>query len=102
MDINTQNSSGMMNGMPPTINEEKKIGPIIGTLIIVILIIIAALYFFGKRLDNNQLIPNTDNTTSLPPRNDSVDINNTDTIKADEANLDAELDNQLKDIDASF
>ncbi len=105
MDINTQNSSGMMNGMPPTIKEERKIGPIIGTLIIVILIIIAALYFFGRRLDNKQQYNSQQlqgiEDRSIPARNDaSADTTNTSNV--DNAALEAELDSQLKDIDSSF
>jgi uncharacterized protein YxeA len=104
MDINTQNSSGMMNGMPPTIKEEKKIGPIIGTLIIVILIIIGALYFFGKRLDNKQQYDSQKlqglENRYIPARNDTV---NTDTsTSVDESTLESDLDSQLKDIDSSF
>lgn len=102
MDINTQNSSGMMNGMPPVTNSEgKKIGPIIGTLVIIIVIIIGALYFFGKRLDSQ--LPNT-NENAIPARNDSADTLPAATNQAvtDEASLDADLDSQLKDIDSSF
>lgn len=102
MDINTQNSSGMMNGMPPvTNNEGKKIGPIIGTLVIIIVIIIGALYFFGNRLDSQ--LPNT-NENVIPARNDSADTlpEATNQDVTDEASLDADLDSQLKDIDSSF
>lgn len=101
MDINTQNSSGMMNGMPPVTESNKKIGPIIGTLVIVIVIIIGALYFFGKRLDSQ--LPSTNDTT-IPVRNDSASVipEATNEAVVNEATLDSELDSQLKDIDSSF
>lgn len=100
MDINTQNSSGMMNGMPPTMHEEKKIGPIIGTLIIVIVIIIAALYFFGKRLDNNPVQNNSDITPPAVYETNTLPANADNAV--DESTLNADLDSQLKDIDSSF
>lgn len=88
-----QNSSGMMNGMPPIANENKKIGPILGLLVIILVIIIASLYFFGKKLNTT---PSTETpietvTPVTPVSEDSS-----------AAAIDAELDAQLEDIDYSF
>lgn len=84
MEPNIQNSSGMMNGMPPEPKQTKKVGPVIGTLVIVLIIIIAALYLFGKRLN-----------TTTPTNSDGYS-------QTSEADLNADLDAQLKDVDYSF
>ena len=92
MEPNIQNSSGMMNGMPPEPKQTKKVGPIIGALVIVLIIIIAALYIFGKRLNTTapaSMQNTTENTASLSSSTDTQDIN-------------ADLDAQLKDVDYSF
>ena len=93
MDINTQNSSGMMNGMPPVGKSDKKVGPIIGVLIIVLVIIIISLYFFGQRLN----IQSSQNSTNEVIRNEASLSSSTevDAIQAD-------LDKQLQDVDYSF
>ena len=101
MDINTQNSSGMMNGMPPTPHVEKKVGPIVGTLIIVLVLIIAAIYFFGTKLNTvKQTSEDTAQTEAI------VDGQNSMTATATEADdvtsLESDLDIQLKDVDYSF
>lgn len=103
MDINTQQSSGMMNGMPPSMKQEKKIGPVIATLVIIIIIVIGGLYFFGKKLDTKSVddtpvinqIDNTSNVSSVQP---AVQVDKT----VDEATLNADLDTQLNGIDSSF
>ena len=59
MEINTKNSSGMMNGLPPSKRDDRKVGPIVGALVVILLIIVVILYFFGKRL-------NTQNTIVTP------------------------------------
>ncbi len=92
MDINTQNSSGMMNGMPPVVKKDRKIGPIIGALVIVLILIITALYFFGQRL-------NTQAPTSIQNTSQSAAILSSSTEVKD---LQADLDVQLKDVDYSF
>ncbi len=101
MDINTQNSSGMMNGMPPVPSTEKKVGPIVGALIIVLMLIIAALYFFGSRLNTQSPV------NAVPQEQASVDNNNNAmTATASQADdvtlLQADLDAQMKDVDYSF
>ncbi len=105
MDINTQNSSGMMNGMPQMPQQEKKVGPIVAVLIIVLVIIIACLYLVGQRLNTqNTEIPNpTDNSA----QNQSINMNNPDeTATASQSDtvdtLKSDLDNQLKNVDYSF
>ncbi|HEY4478694.1 MAG TPA: hypothetical protein VI775_02530 [Candidatus Paceibacterota bacterium] len=105
MDTNNQNSSGMMNGMPPVPQQEKKVGPIVGALIIVLIIIIAALYFIGQRLNIN----------SIDDQNMTEEINQEQTMTVDQniisegsagpdniQTLEADLDNELKNIDYSF
>lgn len=109
MDINTQNSSGMMNQMPPSNmtgmnpngqKPEKKVGPIIGTLIIVLVLIIAALYFLGPKL-SGQSSPATD-TTSMNSSESQQAATATDSEATDPATIKADLDNQLKNVDYSF
>ena len=100
MDINTQNSSGMMNGMPPSPSTEKKVGPIVGALIIVLILIIAALYFFGSRLNNQTPVE-----TSSQSSQEAVNMTATATqaSQADDVDsLQADLDVQMKDVDYSF
>ncbi len=101
MDLNTQNSSGMMNGMPPVIKEEKKIGPIIGVLVIVLVLIIAALYFFGQRL-NTQPTNSTANTQTNSgietASNQSANVTSSTSVES----IQKDIDSQLKDVDYSF
>ncbi len=105
MDIDTQNSSGMMNGMPPANSNgkptEKKIGPIIGTLIIILILIVAALYFFNQRLsigDQNSEVSNPE--TSLIQKENP---NTASAIEADsEAKIEEDLDKVAEDVDYSF
>lgn len=98
MDIN-QNSSGMMNGIPPVGQKERKIGPIIGALIVIIILIVASLYFFGKKLNTETSAPveevpavETVQTSSETPLSDSTETNA----------LEADLNAQLNDVDYSF
>lgn len=105
MDINTQNSSGMMNGMPPTAHTEKKVGPIVGALIIVLILIIAALYFFGQKL-NTESVPQDNTsaqTTSLNTQTRAQETMAASASQADDiASLQADLNSQLQDVDYSF
>ena len=57
------NNQTQPSPVPPTSSngEQKKVGPIIATLIIVLILIIAALYMFASRI-NQQAIPTDDNT----------------------------------------
>ena len=99
MEINTNNSSGMMNGLPPTNKDERKVGPIVGALIIILAIIIIILYFFGKRLNTTEMpiIENQANTeVSIESEINSI------SSESDTANIEKYLDEQLKDIDYSF
>ncbi len=100
MDINTQNSSGMMNGMPPQPQPEKKVGPIIGALIIVLILIVAALYFFGQRLNTQNKIETAAPVTQNTPTQTSsaTDATSQDDVKS----LQSDLDIQMKDVDYSF
>lgn len=95
MDINTNNSSGMMNGMPQAPQSEKKVGPIAGVLIIILVLIIAALYFFGQKLNIDSTPTDTAQTqdSSMTANAGSAD---------DVATLQADLNSQLKDVDYSF
>lgn len=100
MDINNQNSSGMMNGIPPVNHSEKKVGPIVGALIIVLILIIAALYFFGQKL--NTETP-TNETTSGQVSSENANGNVASSAASTSVDaLKAELDAQLKDVDYSF
>ena len=102
MDINTQNSSGMMNGMPPKPQTEKKVGPIAGALIIVLILIIAALYFFGQKL-NTESIPQQSTSALQSPAAVPTDAMSANASSSnDVASLQADLNSQLKDVDYSF
>lgn len=102
MDINTKDSSGMMNGMPPSVKNDKKVGPIIGVLVIVLILIIIALYFFGQRL-NTQAPIDTQVTTSTTSESNNV-IRNEASLSSstDVQSIQNDLDAQLKDVDYSF
>lgn len=95
MEFNTQNSSGMMNGMPPITQPEKKVGPIVGALVIVLILIIAALYFFGQKLNTNTTVPPVKES---PVSENSANVSSSTEVQSIQADLDA----QLKDIDYSF
>ncbi len=98
MDLNTKNSSGMMNGLPPTNKEDRKVGPILGALVVVTIIIGVMLFFFGQRLNvqNSKITPTqTQNTTAVTQ---PVTVSTTSEIES----INKDLDNQLKDIDYSF
>ena len=100
MEINTKNSSGMMNGMPPVGKNDKKIGPIIGVLVIVLILIIIALYFFGQRL-NTQTPPSAQQ--KQVPAAENVIRNESDmSSSTDVQSIQSDLNVQLKDVDYSF
>lgn len=61
--VNNQPLSPSASGMPAmNSNGQKKVGPIVATLVIVLILIIAALYVFASRI-NQQSVP-TDNTSA--------------------------------------
>jgi uncharacterized protein YpmB len=101
---NMQNSSGMMNGMPPMPKPERKVGPIVGVLIIVLVLIIAALYFFAQRL--NTTAPLQDNTTATTQTEQTTDQSATAAPAVqgsdDVTSINADLNGTLKDVDYSF
>lgn len=93
-----RNSSGMLNGLPRTPGENRKIGPIIGVLVIVLVIIIAALYFFGQKLNTN---PTTTEVSEIPVTTEQTGVQTTNT-NDEAAAINADLDAQLQDVDYSF
>ena len=95
MEPNAQNSSGMMNGIPPVPKPDRKVGPIIGALVVVLIIIITALWFFGQKLDTTS--QESDMNQEVPVRNEAGLSTSTN-----EADMEAELDAQLEDVDYSF
>lgn len=102
MDIKTKESSGMMNGMPPVIKNDKKVGPIIGVLVIVLILIIIALYFFGQRL-NTQTPPSAQQRQVPVEFLDNVIRNeSTNSSSTDVQSIQSDLNVQLKDVDYSF
>ena len=94
MEPNTQNSSGMMNGIPPVAKPERKIGPSVGVLVIVLIIIIGALWFFGQKLNTNT---DQKNDQQSAIRNEAGLSTSTN-----EVDLKTDLDAQLNDVDYSF
>ena len=105
MAINNQNSSGMMNGMPPAPvpQPEKKIGPIVGVLIIVLVLVVAALYFFAQKLNTESVPAQTtaavqQSTTPIPGETMAANVSSADDISA----MQADLNSELKDVDYSF
>jgi hypothetical protein len=101
MEINTKNSSGMMNGLPKESKEDKKVGPIVGALIIVLILIITALFFFGKRLNTqstNTPISNEQSSIQNTPIRNEANLSSSTEVQ----DLQADLDAQIKDIDFSF
>jgi flagellar biogenesis protein FliO len=93
MEPNVQNSSGMMNGIPPVPQTNKKLGPVIGALVIVLILIIASIWFFGK----NTTPASDENNQDTVLRNEAGLSNSTN-----EADINADLDAQLQDVDYSF
>ncbi len=90
---NVQNGSGMMNGIPPVIKEEKKIGPLLVTLVIVLLLVVGALYVFGQNLNKN---------SEVVEDNKSTVVNTSPKVSTDQNDIEADLDAQLNNVDYSF
>lgn len=92
----------MLNGLPLTPKDNKKVGPIVGVLVIVLVIIIAAIYFFSQKL-NTTPAP-VENTPAVTNTDTSVQASTTSSVTTsnDAAAIQSDLDNQLKDIDYSF
>jgi len=68
--MNPPTNGGMQNNAPMTENhEQKKVGPIVATLIIVLVLIIAALYLFASKI--NQQAP-ISNAPHVPTTTNSV------------------------------
>lgn len=91
----------MLNGLPLTPKDNKKVGPIVGILVIVLVVVIAALYFFSQNLNT------TSGQIESAPIVTEETVVETDTTGGtstpnDAAAIQAELDMQLKDIDYSF
>lgn len=95
--MDSNNSSGMMNGIPKAPVEQKKIGPVIGILAVVIILIVSALYIFGTKL-------NTKPAVNVEPVVQETNTTNTASVSSsiDNSAIQADLDSQLKDIDYSF
>lgn len=103
--LQTQNSSGMMNGMPPETvvpKKERKLGPIIGVLVIVIVLIIAGLYFFGKKLNTEAPIDTQTETMASDQTSAAVTSTSSTSSNDDVDSISADLDAQLQDVDYSF
>jgi len=98
MEINTKNSSGMMNGLPPSKRDDRKVGPIVGALVVILIIIVVILYFFGKRLNTQSPV----NTTADTNQSSLTTKETATTIETDINSINTQLDSQLKDIDYSF
>ncbi|HEY9583923.1 MAG TPA: hypothetical protein VJI66_03115 [Candidatus Paceibacterota bacterium] len=95
-----QNSSNMINGMPPLPQEHKKAGPIIGALVLVLVIIIAALYFLGQRTDTDTSATNEESATQEEVVRNEAANSNFDSATA--AEFESDLDAQMSDVDYSF
>ena len=95
------NSNSMLNGLPLTPKDGKKIGPILGVLVIVLVIIIAALYFFSQNL-NTKSTPTESSPVVVEEMDETSNSTSSEAIGNDAAAIQAELDMQLKDIDYSF
>lgn len=86
-----------MNGMPPMPKEEKKVGPIVGVLIIVLVLIIGALYFFGQRLNTEAPLEQAEQN-AIEATDLSASVAGADDVET----LQADLSDELKDVDYSF
>lgn len=98
MELNTRDSSGMMNGLPPTKREDRNVGPIVGALVVVLLIIVVTLYFFGKRLNTQNSQPVTDQVAT---QQNTAQVEATIT-PAEIESMQDELDDQVRNVDFSF
>ncbi len=104
MEIDTKNSSGMLNGLPPTSKESKRVGPIVGALVVVLLIIVVILYFFGQRLNTQNAIPEVSPVVNVPANTQASVASQSSPVspEADIQSMQDSLDSQLKDVDYSF
>lgn len=91
-----------MNGMPPTPQVEKKVGPIVGALIIVLVLIIAALYFFGQKLNTDSVPVETAPVTQTTPDTSTSAMAANASSADDMTTLQADINAQMQDVDYSF
>ncbi|HEY4494718.1 MAG TPA: hypothetical protein VJC02_01285 [Candidatus Paceibacterota bacterium] len=103
MDTNNQIPNETINSVPPTPQQEKKVGPIVGALIIILVLIIAGLYFFGQKLNTQNPVEEASTESAvITDESEALTATATASQSDDITTLEADLDNELKDIEYSF
>lgn len=101
MDTNTQNSSGMMNGMPPVNSAEGNKSPkkgIVGLIIVVIVIILAVGFYSWTRTSDTSIVDEGSALEQSVAEDSSPATSQSDDLNA----ISADLEAQLEDVDYSF
>lgn len=87
----------MPGAVPP--KKESGVGPIIGSIIIIILLVLGALYFYGSIVERRQTqgarTPALSESTRVADIESDLNVPELDTVDADMAELEAEIDAAL-------
>jgi hypothetical protein len=101
MDFPNNQSNGFPNTMPGAMPPKKEgvVGPIIGSIIIIVLLVLGALYFYGsiveKQKTQNTPTPALSESTRVADIEADLSVPELDTVDADMAELEAEIDAAL-------
>lgn len=80
-------------------NQEKSMGPVLGSIIIVIILIVAAFYVWGRGADQN----NVNNTAETGVQDNSFDVNsgNADIVRDETIPLDVSTETVVDTVDTA-
>lgn len=101
MDFSNNQPNSFPNTMPGAMPPKKEngVGPIIGSIIIIILLVLGALYFYGsiveRRQTQNAPTPALSESTRVADMESDLNVPELDTVDADMAELEAEIDAAL-------
>ncbi len=101
MDFSNNQPNSFPNTMPGAMPPKKEngVGPIIGSIIIIILLVLGALYFYGsiveRRQTQNTPTPALSESTRVADMESDLNVPELDTVDADMAELEAEIDAAL-------
>lgn len=97
------NPSQMTNGMPGMPEKSgKNLGVMLGVLVVVLIIIIGGIFVFGKSSSSPENIKINDSTVPVQATETNVIRNEAGNTSDADAQIQADLDAQLKDVDYSF
>lgn len=101
MDFSNNQTNGFPNTMPGAMPPKKEgvVGPIIGSIVIIVILVLGALYFYGsiveRRQTQNTPAPALSESTRVADIEADLSVPELDTVDADMAELEAEIDAAL-------